>query len=227
MDQDFKQLLGACAELSSLFPDGIVFFGGMAVYLHAINEEATRHLAETTHDADLYISQADLADLREIEELTSNRRLSRHQMIKRGFEFDIYTERMADLPVPYDEIMSSSEKMDEIKVAGLEHLLALKMAAYQDRKASVKGEKDARDIVRIACLLSYRDEPLDATKILPYWHDEELDLLDRITKGPAAMTMSGGNAHEAKIFRTAIKNLAESLRGHSTPSPAGRRGRSP
>lgn len=210
-EQSFDQLLQACAELADWFPEGLVFIGGMAVYLHAINQEATRALAETTHDADLYISLADMADLRELEELTSNRRLGKHQLIKRGFDVDVYTERQSSLPVPYDQVMAHSQAHDVFKIACLEHLLVLKMAAYQDRKGSTKGEKDARDILRIAVVAQAAESPMDPALVLPYWTTTELQLLRLIEKGVAPLALSSGNAHEARRFRQSMKELVDAL----------------
>src|SRR6185436_10365237 len=102
------------------------------------------------YDADFYISFADMGDLRDIEEVTANRRLSKHQMIKHGFEFDIYTERQSTLVLPYDVVLASSQIVGGIRVASPEHLLVLKLEAFADRKGSAKGDKDAKDLLRIA-----------------------------------------------------------------------------
>ena len=60
MDDKDSSAAGACVEVSALFPAGVVFIGGIAVYLHATNLEATSDFAEFTHDADFYISFADM-----------------------------------------------------------------------------------------------------------------------------------------------------------------------
>ena len=148
-DTDFRELLTACQEIAITFSEGVIFIGGIAVYLHAINGDSTSGLAEFTHDGDFYISLADMADLRDIEQVTANRRLSKHQLIKRGFEFDIYTERQSSLIVPYDQVAAYSETFDELRVACLEHLLVLKLEAYRDRRNSSKGQKDSKDIIRL------------------------------------------------------------------------------
>lgn len=204
--KEFEVLLSACTEVGGLFPDGVVFIGGIAVYLHAKNHETTQEMAEFTHDADFYISFADMADLRDIEEVTSNRRLSKHQMIKRGFEFDIYTERQASLIVPYDQVMAYSVKYGDIKVASLEHLLVLKLEAFLDRKGSAKGDKDAKDILRIAAVAQH-GMGFDPSVAAPYLRDEHLDLLGQIERGPQIMSLAQGNAMEAKKLRQEFSRL--------------------
>jgi hypothetical protein len=92
--QQFGKLVAACSEISQMFPEGVVFIGGIAVYMHAVNTPTVEELAEFTHDGDFYISIADMSDLRDIEELTPNRRLSKHEMTKDGFAFAVYTERI-------------------------------------------------------------------------------------------------------------------------------------
>jgi hypothetical protein len=211
MAQDFDQLLQACSELSSFFPEGMVFIGGIAVYAHAINNQETEGLAETTHDGDLYISKADLIDLRDIEQLTNNRRLGKQQLVKKGFEFDVYVQRESDLCVPYEEVIAHSTTYDLLRVASLEHLLVLKLAAYLDRKGSEKGNKDARDILRIATLLVAREEPVRPEQVLLYWGDQEIAELKAIGKGPAPVTLARGNVHEARAFRRNMEGLVKSL----------------
>jgi hypothetical protein len=145
--------------VSEWFPDGAVFIGGIAVYLHTMAARPVRARSpipragdpwmEFSHDADMYIGFTDLTDLRDLENLTPNRRLSKTQFIKSGAEFDVYVERQHTLRVKYDDAVTNSTVIDHVRVACLEHLLLLKIDAYNDRKGSAKGDKDQRDIVRI------------------------------------------------------------------------------
>lgn len=200
-DVQFSELLLACQEIAVMFTQGIVFIGGIAVYLHAINHDKTKQLAETTHDADFYISMSDMSDLRDIEEVTPNRRLSKHQLIKRGFEFDIYTERHSSLIIPYDQISAHAVTYDAIRVATLEHLFVLKLEAYRERRASAKGEKDAKDIIRIA-LVSCNQPLKFRTKLISgYLSDDHLELLEKIGRGPEMLALARGNAKLAKGYR--------------------------
>ena len=210
-DSEFDRLLASCQELAEFFPDGVVFIGGIAVYLHVINQESTADVAEATHDADLYISLADMADLRDAEEVTPNRRLNRHQMVKGGFEFDIYTERQSDLIVPYDAIAAYAQAYDGIRVAAPEHLMALKLEAYADRKGSAKGEKDARDVIRI-CLISQASSTGFRPELaLPYLRDEHFDLLRAVIKSPQIAALAHGNAQAAKSMRQKAQHVFDRL----------------
>jgi hypothetical protein len=184
-----------------MFNDGIVFIGGIAVYLHAVNNPATRGYAEATHDGDFYISMADMGELRDLEELTPNRRLSKHQLIKAGFEFDIYTDRHFSLTVPYSAAIAHAQSYGSLKVASLEHLFALKIEAYRDRKSSSKGSKDAKDLIRIAAIAAARKKTLDAGLINVYLRDEHMLLLDDLVRRPEFVAMTRGNAMEAKRLR--------------------------
>lgn len=207
-DLDFPKLLASCVEISSMFPEGIVFIGGIAIYLYTINQEDIAGFAEFTHDADFYISMADMSDLRDLEEVTPNRRLSKHQIIKHGFEFDIYTERYSSLIVPYDAIKAHSEKFDTMSVASLEHLLVLKLEALIDRIKSSKGSKDIKDLLRISQIVSARKSKLKLSLIEGYISDEHIKLLKDIEKGPEPMSLAKGNAKLAKSIRSTFsKNI--------------------
>lgn len=211
-DREFARLLRVCQEITDTCPEGVVFIGGIAVYLHSINRKETRSFAEFTHDADFYISLADMADLRDAEEIVANRRLNKHQMIKQGFEFDIYTERHSALLVPYDQVMACAVSYENIRVASLEHLLVLKLEAYRDRCSSAKGQKDAKDMIRLALVAHAQGRSLDAQRCMAYLSDEHLKLLERIQRGPEFLSLTRGNAHLAKAIRNRFSKVTEALR---------------
>ncbi|MHB1201326.1 MAG: hypothetical protein ACYCZ6_17605 [Polaromonas sp.] len=217
-DPEFNKLLTTCKTLSDHFDQGLVYIGGIAVYLHSVNRDSTSHLAEATHDADFYISFADMSDLREIEEVTPNRRLSKSQFIKNGFEFDIYTERISSLRVPYDEVLASSEKYDEMRVASLEHLLVLKLDAFRDRQNSAKGAKDARDIIRIAALATAAQR-FNFDLVVPYLDEQHLALFERLRKSPEAITLARGNAVQAKALRKDLDSMLCAIETYQPPMP--------
>jgi hypothetical protein len=210
---EFETLMQCCAELAARHPDGLVFIGGIAVYLHACNHEATAALAEFTHDADAYVSLADMGDLRDEETLTANRRLSKHQLVLRGFEFDLYTERQSSLIVPYDAVRAHGRIVDTLRIACLEHLLVLKLEAYRDRRHSSKGEKDAKDLMRIGAVAQASGKRFDGTLAAPYLSDDHLKLLEQIERGPAAVALAQGNAMVAKKLRQGFSRLRSAVSG--------------
>lgn len=152
--EEWDALWRGIREVSGFFPDGAIFIGGIAVYLHALAQKLAAGWIEFSHDGDLYISLTDYADLRDIVEVTVNRRLNKHQFVREGVEFDVYVEHNNGLRVPYKDIAAASTVVDGIRVASLEHLLVLKLDAYAARRGSAKGRKDERDLIRIAHMLT-------------------------------------------------------------------------
>ena len=200
--KDFQHLLAVVSEVGRLYED-LVYIGGIAVYLHAINQAATMAYAEATNDADLYISVAELSELREIEELTQNHRLKKHEFQKGGFSFDVYAERQSSLPVPYDQVMAYADEYDGIRVACIEHLLVLKLEAAADRHASEHGRKDAKDVIRL--LLLAGQGAIDAKRAVAYLHPRHFERLELIVNGPEFTSLAQGNAKTAKTLRTTCR----------------------
>ena len=140
-EEEWEALWRGIDELSGFFPEGIVFIGGVAVYLHARLAKLSGAWIEFSHDGDFYISLSDYADLRDIEEVTTNRRLNKHQIIKDGIDFDIYLEYRNDLRVKYADALAASTVIENVRVASLEHLLLLKLDAYEDGCTAPRGAK--------------------------------------------------------------------------------------
>ena len=208
-DEKFKRLLTACHEVAGMYEPDIVFIGGIAVYLHAANHELTRSYAEMTADADFYISLSALSDLRDIEEVVQNSRLSKHEFQKQGFSFDVYTERQSSLPVPYADVAAHAVRYEGVAVTALEYLLVLKLEAAVDRHGSVHGQKDARDIIRI--LLLAKQQGFNAERSILFMRDDHLARLKLIVSGPEFIALAKGNAKEAKGLRLACSDVFSAI----------------
>lgn len=211
MDADetsFSDLLALVLEVGQLYED-LVYIGGIAVYLHAINHERTRQFAETTRDADLYISLSNLGDLRSIEELTTNKRPGKQEFQKGGFSFDVYAERQSDLPVPYDMVAANAVEYAGVKVAALEELLVLKLEAAVVRHASAHGRKDAKDVIRILILGS--EIKLDAERATAFMLPKHFDRLKKIIEGPEFIALAQGNAKVARGLREMATETFEAI----------------
>lgn len=203
---------GVC-DLANGF-DGVVFIGGIAVYLHVVAVyDRSSPFVEFSHDADLYISLSEFADLRDLEEIVPNPRLSKHQFTRDRIEFDVYVERTSDLRVPYAEVFRGSVVIEEVRVASLPHLLLLKLDAYQDRGASAKGRKDERDIARIITLMEVDDSAVKM--VAPHLDVEDVRALERVTRGQAFSDLTAGDLRQARLLRDRyarkVAQLAEIL----------------
>lgn len=221
-DAKFKRLLTQVSEVGRLY-DGVVFIGGIAVYMHAMNHGPTSSLAEMTHDADFYISLSSLSDLRETEELVQNSRLSKHEFQRNEFSFDVYAERLSSLPVPYDVVAAHAVEYDGVHVAALEELLVLKLEAAADRHASMHGRKDAKDVIRILLLAGDAEYAFDAKRAVAYMKPAHFERLEHIVNGPEFMGMVQGNAKLARMMRLEVmgifQQIAQAYDADNSPQP--------
>lgn len=214
--EEWAKLWAGIREISELFPDGIVFIGGVAVLLHVRHQKLPERFIELSHDGDFYVSLADFADLRDLEEVTANRRLNRHQIIKNGTAFDVYLENHSALTVKFADALAASRVIDGVRVASLEHLLVLKLDAFASRRGSAKGAKDERDLIKICFLLS--ESTLRAERLTNYLTNEAVATLGLVRQSSEFMTLCGGNAHQARDLRTAVLRIIEQVeRLHTRP----------
>lgn len=207
-DQEWEALLGIVNEFQEMFPEGLTFIGGIAVYAYAKSRETTSELAAQSHDADFVIGVPEYVELRDLVALTPNRRLSKQQFVQGGFEFDVYVEGQADLMVPVDEVISVSEERSGLRVAAIEHLLVLKADALKDRKGTSKGDKDEDDIVRVLLVSEQQLRPELLTRL-----DESLIAeIERAVRGDACLRLAYGNSHFARSLREKAKEKFNELR---------------
>jgi hypothetical protein len=202
----FDKILTQCRSIGGLLSD-VVFIGGVAVYLHA-RSARTLVPPEASHDADFMISLSDFGYLKDLEEVTSNPRLGKHQMFFEGVEFDVYVERGNHLVVPYDEVAAHAGDVGGLRLACLEHLLVLKLEALRHRSHSRKGDKDRRDVVQVGLMLGRgaRRRLLD-----PYLRDDHLKFLVEISRGSLFHEICGKNAHAARKVREAFDDFAGTI----------------
>jgi hypothetical protein len=195
---EWDDLWKTVVEVQHGFEPSVVFIGRVAVFAHTMDSKEFSEFYAFSHDADLMISVGEYTDLKDIEQITSNKNLSKSQFYKGGVEFDVYVEGQHKLPVPYDEVVSQSEMRNGVRVACLEHLVVLKIAAFKDRRGSAKGDKDEDDLIKILMLLSEREvSPAKAARV-----DDEMETLLELIVGSDSVTrVADGNLHLASILR--------------------------
>lgn len=214
-NEDWAKLWKSIVEIAKSYPESVVFIGGVAVYIHVSGAKDAAGFIETSHDADFYISLADFADLRDVEEVTANRRLNKYQIVKDGLEYDIYLEHNNALAVPYHEVFARSTVIEGIRVACLEHLVVLKLNAWQDRRGSAKGRKDERDLIKLCWLMA--KQGFDAGLVRPYLTAEQAGLLSNLPKSPEFLAVTSGNMHAARPLREACERVAKELAKPAKP----------
>lgn len=207
--EEWRKLWRGVLELSELFPEGLVFIGGIAVLLHVRSHKLPDRFVELSHDGDFYVSLADFADLRDLEEVTANRRLNKHQIIKDGMEYDVYLENHNALSVKFADVVASSTVVDGVRIASLEHLLLLKLDAYRSRRGSAKGSKDERDLIKILLLLE--GSALHAERLSPYLTAEGIETLALVKKSGEFLVVCGGNAHQARDLRDRVLGVVSRI----------------
>jgi len=210
----FAKLLPLCHEIGRLYEPGLVYIGGIAVYLHAVNAEGVRELSEATQDADFYISVAGFSDLRDIEELSANSRLSKHEFRKGGFSFAAYTERHSKLPVPYANVAAYAQGYDGLLVAAPEHLIVLKLEAAINRRDSEHGRKDVKDIIRLLLVAAHSEKtgkPFDANEACAFMRQAHFEMLVEVMKSPEFAGLALGNAQSAKRMRATCAGVMSKI----------------
>ena len=214
MDETWNHLLHISRALTTDYGDA-VFIGGVAVSCHA--SRLGSNYQESSHDADLYLSFAGKAAMRDRYEVWHDPKLQKDSTLIEGEELDIYVERQHALGVQYPELFAASEEIEGIRVAALEHLLILKLDAAKSRWGSGKGDKDMRDLARIVALLGEpKHEWLD-----PHLNSVRLETLDRVMGRNDLPRLLGLNHYESGKFRVLLDmNLRKIARNGQAPPHA-------
>jgi hypothetical protein len=117
-----------------------ILIGGWAVWLLTHQQKSK--------DIDIVVGLDELQKFKS-QNLGKNEKLKKYEIKKEEIDIDIYLEHYSKLAIPAEDINSYTIKTQGFEVASPELLLILKQSAYNDRKDSVKGEKDKIDIVSL------------------------------------------------------------------------------
>jgi hypothetical protein len=227
-DDEGAHVAAITAAVVNDFPDDMAAIGGLAASVHASRRPVLAPLVWTTHVADVMVSRAAYADVRDLYEVTPNRRLDKCQFITDRVEFDIYVEHQSRLRVPVPVVLAYAVPGPPFPVACAEHLLILKSEAAVAGFASSNGAKDRADL-----LLLLVCNPAHADRLHPFLTAAHRDVLNRVDHA-TALDLTRGNAHlatqlisDASTTRTALWNALPSFtalppRGTAASSQPGR-----
>lgn len=121
-----------------------VLIGGWAVFLysHALKSK----------DIDIIIDYPELAKLKEHYHVAKNDRLKKYEVKQGEIDIDIYLPHYSALGIDIGKITQNAILREGFLVPELEILFMMKLFAWENRRGSVKGQKDELDIFSLALL---------------------------------------------------------------------------
>jgi len=118
-----------------------ILIGGWAAYLHTGLHKSK--------DIDIIVDYDVLKKLEQKYDLIKNNNLKKYEIKSGKFDIDIYVPYFSNLAIPLEDLSNQTIMIKGINTLGAEPLLILKQGAELDRRNSIKGEKDAIDIITI------------------------------------------------------------------------------
>ncbi len=151
-----------------------ILIGGWATYLY------TR--LNKSKDIDIIVDYDTLSALKNRYELINNVKLKKYEIKFSMFDVDIYLPKYSELPIPPQDILKVlNTKLEGFTLPKIEALITLKIAAFLSRKDSIKGKKDAVDILGLLL-----DENLDIKSLKSlfkkYGHDDYLNVVNDLLR---------------------------------------------
>ncbi|MBU2578997.1 hypothetical protein KKA09_02675 [Patescibacteria group bacterium] len=118
-----------------------ILIGGWAVWLYT--------KALKSKDIDLICEYNVLEKFKEKFNLTKNERLKKYEIKIEEIDIDIYLPFYSELGLPVEDIKKYTFSLEGLVAPKPEILLILKQVAFEQRKNSIKGEKDKIDIISL------------------------------------------------------------------------------
>ncbi len=118
-----------------------ILIGGWAAYLHTGLHKSK--------DIDIIADYGVLKKLEKKYDLVKNNNLKKYEIKSGKFDIDIYVPYFSDLAIPLEDLNKKTIMIKGINTLRAEPLLILKQGAEIDRRNSIKGEKDAIDIITL------------------------------------------------------------------------------
>ena len=117
-----------------------VLIGGWATYLWTKQQKSK--------DIDIVVGIKELQKLK-AENLSKNDNLKKYEIKTEEIDIGIYVSYFSKLAIAPEKLKKYARKLEGFNVVSPEALIILKQGAYEDRKNSVKGEKDTIDILSL------------------------------------------------------------------------------
>lgn len=199
-DKSFSLL----TELKKQFKFTLI--GGWAVYFYTNSLKSK--------DIDMIVDFSQLEQFKKEFAIEKNERLKKYQIKIEEIDIDIYLPFYSDLGIPVEKIIKKIATVNGFVLLEKEVLLITKLKAYQDRGASVKGQKDLIDIISLVLLVDfsfkYLSNLIQKNHLEKYW--QVLEKLIQETKEVPELNL---NQH---AFAKKKKKLLEQVRSFQVTS---------
>ncbi len=126
-------------ELNKKFK--IMVIGGWAAFLWTKTHKSK--------DIDVIVDYEELQKLASEYRLEKNERLKKYEVKMEQFDVDVYLPKFSKLALPVEEVIKHKAKIDGITTVECEVLVILKQGAEIARRGSIKGRKDAIDLLTL------------------------------------------------------------------------------
>ena len=137
-----------------------VLIGGWAVYFF------TQSLK--SKDINIIVDFSKLENLKKIFPIEKNERLKKYQVKLEEIDIDVYLPFYSSLGLPVEEVIKETTLINGFTLPKKEVLLITKINAYQNRKGSIKGQKDLIDILSLVLLDDF--DFLYLSKLIKKYH---------------------------------------------------------
>lgn len=176
-----------------------VLIGGWAVYFYT--------KALKSKDIDIVIDFSQLKKIKKDFLLEKNERLKKYQIKIEEIDVDIYLPFYSNLGLPVEEIIKKTTVVDNFSLPEKEVLVLTKLTAFQNRRSSIKGQKDLIDIFSLILLddfdFEYFFELINKNQL-----NENLKMLKQLIKTTKEIEELNLNKHNfAKIKKKLLKIL--------------------
>jgi len=174
--------------------------GGWAVYFYTNSLKSK--------DIDMIVDFSQLEKFKNEFTIEKNERLKKYQIKIEEIDIDIYLPFYSDLGLPVEKIVKKTTSVNGFTLLEKEVLLLTKLKAYQDRGASVKGQKDLIDVISLVLLEDFDFKCLSRL-IEKYKLKKYLDVLEKLILETKEVPELNLNQH---AFAKKKKKLLEQVR---------------
>ncbi len=193
IEKSFQTLLKLNREFN------FILIGGWAVYFWTKKMKSK--------DIDIVVSFSELGKIREKYDLIKNARLRKYEIKFNDFDIDIYVPRYSKIGFPLEKLENDYiQNIEGFKVPTAEVILLMKLFVFEQRKNSLKGEKDKIDIISLLESLEINWKQFKNLTMM--YVPSAIDILQKVLKTTkAAPELELGQHKLSKLKRQTLEEL--------------------